>query len=48
MDQLVVDLLELSTVSRTEVARTDFDLGDVAREVLDGLRRGKPQRALET
>jgi PAS domain S-box-containing protein len=44
MDQLVSDMLSLSTVSRAEIARCRVDLGAIAEEILEGYKRAEPAR----
>jgi PAS domain S-box-containing protein len=44
MDQLVTDLLSLSTLSRGELRRADLDLSSIARGILETLRRTAPDR----
>lgn len=44
MQQLIDDLLRLSRVTRDELQRESLDLSIMAREVLDELRAGQPQR----
>jgi PAS domain S-box-containing protein len=44
MDQLVTDLLSLSTLARGEIHRTSVDLGLMASGILDNLQRLEPGR----
>jgi PAS domain S-box-containing protein len=48
MDQLVTDLLSLSTLSRGELRRADVDLSAIARGVLESLQRTAPDRVVKT
>ncbi len=47
MDQLVTDILSLSTLSRGELHRTDVDLSATARDILEILQRTAPDRDVE-
>jgi signal transduction histidine kinase len=47
MGELIGDLLELSKVSRGELARQPFDLAAMAREVVEDLRQAEPARQVE-
>jgi len=47
MDQLVKDMLELATISRTEIVRQRVDLAELARETLDALGQADPERRVE-
>ena len=47
MEQLVTDLLELSTVARGELVRGPVDLGALAQSVGDALRAADPGRDVE-
>ena len=47
MDQLVVDLLDLSKVTRHEICRSDVDLSALALEVTEALARDHPYRQVE-
>jgi signal transduction histidine kinase len=47
MGQLIEDLLNLSRVSRVELARRDCDVGEVARQVATDLHVRHPARAVE-
>ena len=47
MGQLIEDLLNLSRVSRVELARRDVDVGELAREVATDLHVRDPSRAVE-
>lgn len=47
MNSLIDDLLHLSRVSRPELNREEVDLGAVARQIVDDLHRGEPERNLE-
>jgi DNA-binding response OmpR family regulator len=44
MGELIDDLLELSRVGRTELVRSDIDLGSLARLVVEELARAQPDR----
>jgi PAS domain S-box-containing protein len=44
MGQLIDDLLSLARITRAEMHRTDVDLAQVAREIVDELRRQEPRR----
>jgi PAS domain S-box-containing protein len=46
-DQLVEDLLELSTSTRKEMQRSQVDLSALARRLLDGLQKAEPDRKVE-
>jgi PAS domain S-box-containing protein len=46
MAQLIDDLLDLARVSRGELRSTDVDLSAVAHAVVDALREGAPERAV--
>jgi signal transduction histidine kinase len=48
MGQLIEDLLALSNVSRGSLNRSAFDLGDVAKVVLQDLAQREPERQVET
>ncbi|MDP2315767.1 MAG: ATP-binding protein [Pseudomonadota bacterium] len=45
--EIIEDLLALARVVRTETRRTDVDLGAIAREVAEALRRAAPERSVE-
>jgi signal transduction histidine kinase len=47
MRNLIEDLLRLSQVTAAELSRTDFDLGQMVRSILDDLRRQDPERQVE-
>ena len=47
MGQLIEDLLNLSKVSRGELARRDFDVSEIARLVVADLQQREPQRKVE-
>ena len=47
MGQLIDDLLTLSRVARTEVARTDIDMSDMAESIAEQLRQVDPDRQVE-
>jgi light-regulated signal transduction histidine kinase (bacteriophytochrome) len=47
MGQLIEDLLNLSRVSRTELARREVDVGDIARQVATDLHVRNATRAVE-
>ncbi|HEV7477552.1 MAG TPA: ATP-binding protein [Burkholderiales bacterium] len=47
MGQLIEDLLNLSRVSRVELARREIDFGEVARQVATDLHVRDPARAVE-
>jgi PAS domain S-box-containing protein len=47
MDQLVTDILSLSTLSRGELHRADVDMSAIARGVLDNLRGTTPDREVK-
>jgi signal transduction histidine kinase len=44
MGQLIEDLLNLSNVSRGTLERSEFDLGELARNVIDDIRQRDPER----
>jgi PAS domain S-box-containing protein len=46
-DQLVEDLLELSTSTRKEIQRSQVDLSALARTLVDGLQKAQPDRKVE-
>jgi PAS domain S-box-containing protein len=46
-DQLVQDLLGLSTSTRKELQRSQVDLSALARTLLDGLQKSEPDRNVE-
>ncbi len=48
MNALIDDLLDLSRISRIEVARERVDLSAMAREVLQQLRQAQPGRAVRS
>jgi signal transduction histidine kinase len=47
MGQLIDDLLGLSRVGRLEMARGPVDLSELARSVVEDLRRAEPERRVE-
>lgn len=47
MGELIDDLLQLSRVTRAELARKSVDLGALAETVLADLRQGEPNRQVE-
>ncbi len=47
MGEMIDDLLRLSGVTRCDLSRTALDLGALAREVVEGLRRADPGRSVE-
>jgi signal transduction histidine kinase len=47
MGQLIEDLLNLSKVSRGELARRDVDVGEIARQVFADLQQRDPARKVE-
>ncbi|GMV01756.1 MAG: hypothetical protein KJZ98_11405 [Burkholderiaceae bacterium] len=47
MDRMIDAVLALSRVSRVPLVRAPVDLGRIAREVVDGLRRQDPQREVD-
>jgi signal transduction histidine kinase len=47
MGQLIEDLLNLSRVSRAELARREIDVGEIARQVATDLHVRNPSRAVE-
>jgi signal transduction histidine kinase len=47
MGQLIEDLLNLSRVSRIELARREIDVGEIARQVATDLHVRNPARAVE-
>ena len=47
MGHLIDDLLSLARINRAEMRRGDVDLGQLAREVVDELRRDDPGRAVD-
>ena len=47
MEQLVQDLLELSTSTRKELERSQVDLSALAGTLLEALRRAEPDRKVE-
>jgi PAS domain S-box-containing protein len=46
MDQLVGDLLALSTASRGELRRSSIDMGELGKSIVDNLRGAEPQHAV--
>ncbi|HXF80407.1 MAG TPA: PAS domain S-box protein [Usitatibacter sp.] len=48
MNQLVQDLLDLSTLTRTELRPAEIDLSAAARKILEGLAQSHPSRQVET
>jgi PAS domain S-box-containing protein len=44
--QLIDDLLDLSRIERTEIRPTRVDLSALAREIVEELRQGNPQRSV--
>jgi PAS domain S-box-containing protein len=47
MNQLLDDLLRLSVISRGELQREQTDLGELARQIVSGLKSSEPSRALK-
>ena len=47
MGQLIDDLLSLARINRAEMHRSDVDLAQLGREVMDELRRDDPSRSVE-
>ncbi|MBV8878619.1 MAG: PAS domain S-box protein [Planctomycetaceae bacterium] len=47
MGQLIDDLLDLSRLTRTELRPTPVDLGDLARLVVEDLRKSDPVRSVD-
>ncbi|MBI3099261.1 MAG: PAS domain S-box protein [Planctomycetes bacterium] len=47
MGQLIDDLLSFARLSRKEVEASDIDMSDLARSVLDDLRKVDPERRVE-
>ncbi|MDE2238246.1 MAG: hypothetical protein KGK30_10170, partial [Elusimicrobia bacterium] len=47
MEELIDDLLSLSRVTRSTIARQWFDLSEVARQVCSQLKDSQPERAVE-
>jgi len=47
MGQLIEDLLNLSKVSRGELARREVDISEIARQVIADLQQREPQRNVE-
>ncbi len=47
MAELIDDLLNLSRIARSEINRKTVDLTALAREIIDGLQAGEPQRRVE-
>jgi PAS domain S-box-containing protein len=47
MSRLIDDLLELSRIGRRELARSEFDLSELVRDVVAELRRNEPRREIE-
>jgi signal transduction histidine kinase len=47
MRYLIEDLLRLSQVTSAELSRTDFDLGQMVRSIVDELRRQEPEREVD-
>ncbi len=45
--QLIDDLLELTRINRAEIHPVAIDLGALAREIIDELRHGAPERSVE-
>jgi DNA-binding response OmpR family regulator len=48
MGMLIDDLLMLSRVSRAETSKEPIDIGAIADDVVDALRRHEPERVVET
>jgi signal transduction histidine kinase len=48
MSQLIDDVLYLSKVSRSEVRQQEIDLSALVESILERLREGEPDRAVET
>ncbi len=48
MGSLIDDILELSRVTRQEMQRASVDLSELARDILDELARGAPERRVRT
>jgi len=44
MDELVGDLLQLSTITRSDIVRIDADLTGIAKRVVEALRAAEPGR----
>jgi PAS domain S-box-containing protein len=47
MNQLLDDLLRLSVISRGELQREETDLGELARQIVSGLKVADPDRAVK-
>lgn len=47
MSELIRDLLEMSRVTRTEMQCRDFNISEVAREIIDVLKTSNPARQLD-
>jgi light-regulated signal transduction histidine kinase (bacteriophytochrome) len=47
MAQLIDDLLKLSRITRTEIRRTQVDLGGIAQSMAQDLKQGAPERIVE-
>jgi PAS domain S-box-containing protein len=47
MDQLIDDLLHLSSLTRSDMSRQPVDLSALAQSVMEGLRQAEPERVVE-
>jgi PAS domain S-box-containing protein len=47
MAQLIDDLLKLSRITRTEIKRTQVDLGGIAKTMAQDLKQGDPERNVD-
>lgn len=47
MNSLIDDILKLSRISREQMEFTEVDISELAREVMDELRRSDPNRAVD-
>lgn len=47
MNQLLDDLLRLSVISRGELQSEETDLGELARQIISGLKSSEPDRAVK-
>jgi len=47
MSVLLDDMLELSRIQRTPLRKTTLDVSELARRIIDGLRRNSPEREVD-
>lgn len=46
MERFIDELLQLSRISRSEIRKETVDLSEIARDIIDGFRRGEPHRVV--